>query len=116
MLLLVVLLLGAAYLFYLYHVRQQRQKELQDVIGRRQQEREKSIARAESWSSKLSSTRRDEIAAWNFRELRGRLEGTIGLQVVVLLWIIQVYAISYLPSSMEQPQNSKLCFFYKHSC
>lgn len=48
------------------------------MIGRRQQEREKSIARAESWSSKLSSTRRDEIAAWNFRELRGNLQsGTV---------------------------------------
>nr|CDJ82041.1 Amidase domain containing protein [Haemonchus contortus] len=74
MILLVAALLGAAYLFHLYSKRQQRQRELSQIVSQRAFERVESIAIAENSSAKLNSVRRDEIAAWDFHELREKLQ------------------------------------------
>ncbi|KAK6024310.1 Amidase [Ostertagia ostertagi] len=71
MLLLVALILGAAYLFHLYSKRQQRQKELHHVVAKREYERAESIAVAEVSCAKLNPATRNKIAAWDFVELKG---------------------------------------------
>ncbi|KAK6057397.1 hypothetical protein COOONC_05083, partial [Cooperia oncophora] len=73
MLLLVALLLGAAYLFHLYSKRQRRQKELHSVVEKRDCERSESFAKAETSCAKLNPAKRDRIAAWDFKELRENL-------------------------------------------
>ncbi|ETN79543.1 Amidase [Necator americanus] len=78
MLLLLIVSLCATYLFYLYTKRQQRLKELRDVIARRLIEREESIALAEKSAELVALGKREEIAKWNFQELRENLqEGTV---------------------------------------
>ncbi|PIO62157.1 Amidase, partial [Teladorsagia circumcincta] len=74
MLLLVALILGAAYLFHLYSKRQRRQIELHHVVAKREYERAQSIAVAEVSSAKLNPAKREKIAAWDFIELKENLQ------------------------------------------
>ncbi|EYC44859.1 hypothetical protein Y032_0447g1618 [Ancylostoma ceylanicum] len=74
MILLLILLLGVSYLFYLYSKRQKRQQDLRDVIAKRLREREESIELAEKSAAQTNPKRREEIAAWSFQELRENLQ------------------------------------------
>ncbi|KHJ90864.1 hypothetical protein OESDEN_09281 [Oesophagostomum dentatum] len=73
MFLLLVLLL-AGYLAYLYIRRQQRQQKLQEVIERRRRERDESLELARKSAALLDPELRAKIEALSFQQLRGKLQ------------------------------------------
>nr|CDJ82040.1 Amidase domain containing protein [Haemonchus contortus] len=79
MLIIGVLILGAAgYLAYLYVRWQQRQQELSIIVGKRRHERQLLMDAALKSAELLDAQRRDMVASWTFQQLRENLQsGTV---------------------------------------
>ncbi|VDL65513.1 unnamed protein product [Nippostrongylus brasiliensis] len=70
MLILIAIFIGLAYYYKVLSEKKEKDKALYDVIAKRQKERSISLDMAKESAEKLNSSRRDEIAKWNFKDLR----------------------------------------------
>ncbi|WKY03800.1 hypothetical protein Q1695_005059 [Nippostrongylus brasiliensis] len=74
MLILIAIFIGLAYYYKVLSEKKEKDKALYDVIAKRQKERSMSLDMAKESAEKLNSSRRDEIAKWNFKDLRENLQ------------------------------------------